>query len=93
MVIDPGFNALWAWSELALAEIAQALGRDADGHRREAERITRALVDQLWSRSREIFLARDERSGQLLGERTVAGLIPLYCRGCPPVYATPCAPH
>ena len=83
VVIDPGFNALWAWSELALAEIAQALGRDADGHRGEAERITSALVDQLWSSSREIFLARDERSGQLLGERTVAGLIPLVLPGLP----------
>ena len=83
VVIDPGFNALWAWSELALAEIAQALGRNADGHRREAERITAALVDQLWSTSREIFLARDERSGQLLGERTVAGLIPLVLPGLP----------
>jgi hypothetical protein len=77
VVVDPGFNALWAWSELALAEIAQVLGRDPAKHRREAERITTALVDQLWSPSREIFLALDQRSGQLLAERTVASLIPL----------------
>jgi hypothetical protein len=83
VVVDPGFNALWAWSELALAEIAGALGRDSDAHRREAERITRALVDQLWSTGAEIFLARDERSGGLLGERTVAGLIPLMLPGLP----------
>jgi hypothetical protein len=83
VVIDPGFNALWAWSELALAEIAQAMGRNPEGHQREAERITGALVDQLWSPSREIFLARDERSGRLLEERTVAGLIPLVLPGLP----------
>lgn len=77
VVVDPGFNALWAWSELALAEIARALGRNPDGHQREAERITTELVDQLWSTDSEIFLARDKRSGRLLGERTVAGLIPL----------------
>jgi hypothetical protein len=59
------------------------LGRDPAGHRREAERITTALVDQLWSPSRDIFLALDERSGQLLAERTVAGLIPLVLPGLP----------
>jgi Mannosylglycerate hydrolase MGH1-like glycoside hydrolase domain len=83
VVADPGFNALWAWSELALAELARGLGRDPAGHRREAERITTALVDQLWSASREIFLARDMRSGRLLEERTVAGLIPLVLPGLP----------
>ena len=83
VVIDPGFNALWAWSELALAEVAQAMGRKYEGHRLEAERITTALVDQLWSTSREIFLARDMRSGRLLEERTVAGLIPLVLPGLP----------
>ena len=55
VVADPGFNALWAWSELALAELARVLGRDPAGHRREAERITTALVDQLWSTSRKSF--------------------------------------
>jgi hypothetical protein len=83
VVVDPGFNALWAWSELALAEIARVLGRDTAGHQREAERITTALVDQLWSTSHEMFLARDVRSGGLLAERTVAGLIPLVLPGLP----------
>jgi hypothetical protein len=93
IVLDPGFNALWAWSELALAEMARALGRDPARHWREAERITMALVEQLWSTSHEIFLARDVRSGRLLDERTVAGLIPLVLPGLPPgvrdsLYAT-----
>jgi hypothetical protein len=83
VVVDPGFNALWAWSEMALVEIAQALGRNPDGHRREAERITTELVDQLWSTESGIFLARDHRSRRLLGERTIAGLIPLVLPGLP----------
>jgi hypothetical protein len=83
IVLDPGFNALWAWSELALAEMARALGRDPAGHRREAERITTALVDQPWSTSHEIFFARDVRSGRVLEERTVAGLIPPVLPGLP----------
>src|SRR5829696_1050449 len=52
LVVDPAFNALWARSELALAEIARSLGQDPGGHRAEAERITTAVVDQLWSESR-----------------------------------------
>ena len=83
LVVDPAFNALWAWSELALAEIARNLGRDSRGHLAEAARITAALVDQLWSESRSLFLARDERSDRLLPERTVAGLIPLILPGLP----------
>ena len=84
LVVDPAFNALWAWSELALADLARRLGRDDDGHRVEAARITAAMVDRLWSAEHGQFLARDERSGQLLPERTVAGLIPLVLPGLPP---------
>jgi len=40
LVVDPAFNALWARSELALAEIARSLGQDPGGHLAEAERIT-----------------------------------------------------
>jgi glycogen debranching enzyme len=83
LVVDPAFNALWARSELALAEIARSLGRDSRGHLAEAARITAALVDQLWSKSRGLFLARDERSDRLLPERSVAGLIPLILPGLP----------
>jgi glycogen debranching enzyme len=76
-------HQLWAWSELALAEIAPRIGRDAGGHVDEAARITTAIVEQLWSADRELFLARDERTGRLLPERTVAGLIPLVLPGLP----------
>src|SRR6188472_3635170 len=83
LVVDPAFNALWAWSELALAEIARRLGRDEGPHLAEAMRITAAMVDRLWSEDHGQFLARDERSGRQLPERTVAGLIPLVLPGLP----------
>ena len=82
-VLDPAFNALWAWSELALADLARRLGRDDSGHRAEAARITAAMVDRLWSAEHGQFLARDMRSGGLLPERTVAGLIPLVLPDLP----------
>jgi hypothetical protein len=88
LVVDPTFNALWAWSELALAEIARRLGRDHDGHLTEAARITAAMVDQLWSEDRGLFLGRDVRSGRLLPEPTVAGLIPVILPGLPPEVVT-----
>jgi Trehalase len=83
VVVDPTFNALWAWSELALADMARRLGHDDNRHVAEAERITAAMVDQLWSDDRGLFLARDVRSGRLLPERTVAGLIPLILPDLP----------
>jgi glycogen debranching enzyme len=82
-VVDPAFNALWAWSELALAEIARRIGLDDAEHVREAARITAAMVEQLWSADRGLFLARDGRTRRLLPERTVAGLIPLVLPGLP----------
>jgi glycogen debranching enzyme len=81
LVVDPAFNALWAWSELALADIARRLGRDDSGHLAEAAQITTAMVDQLWSQERGLVLARDALSGRRLPERTVAGLIPLVLPG------------
>jgi glycogen debranching enzyme len=74
---------LWAWSELALADIVRRLGRDDSTHVAEAARITAAMVDQLWSEERGLFLPCDARSGRQLPERTVAGLIPLVVPSLP----------
>jgi len=91
VVVDPAFNALWARSELALADLAHVLDRDSDVHRAEARRITGELVDQLWSGNAGIFLARDVRSSQLREERTVSGLIPLVLPELPgEVFAALC---
>jgi hypothetical protein len=83
LVIDPAFNALWASSELALAELAEHIGADPTPHRREGARITEAIVGGLWSERQGLFLARDARTGQTLGERSVAGLLPLLLPGLP----------
>lgn len=86
VVIDPGFNALWAWSELALADIARRLRLDDGRHRAEADRITAALIEDLYV-DRPVhgglFHAVDQRSGRRLAERTVGGLIPLVLPGLP----------
>jgi glycogen debranching enzyme len=83
LVVDPAFNALWAWSELALAELAGYAGADSEPHRMEADRILEAMVVELWSEELGIFIARDARTEQRLGERTVAGLLPLLLPALP----------
>ena len=87
LVVDPAFNALWAWSELALARIARVLRLDPAPHEAEAARITGALVAHLWSADAGIFRAWDQVGGQPLPERTVGGLIPLLLPGLPPSVA------
>ncbi len=83
VVVDPAFNALWAWSELALARISRILGLDPAPHEAEAARITEALVAHLWSPDAGIFLARDHVGGQRLTEVTVGGLVPMLLPGLP----------
>lgn len=77
VVLDPAFNALWAWSELALAGIAATAGHDGKTHLAEAARITAALHAHLYHPEARLFLARDHRTAATLPERTVSGLIPL----------------
>ena len=81
-VIDPGFNALWARSELALAQIAEIIGADPEPHRDRAEQLTNAL-EALWSDSMKCYVARDELTGDLQHYRTVSGLVALLLPGSP----------
>ena len=85
VVLDAGFNALWGWSELALADLAGQIGADAGRHRAEAERITAALVDELFlaDAGGGLFHARDQRTDRRIPERTVGGLLPLVLPGLP----------
>lgn len=92
-VADPAFNALWAWSELALADLISLAvtegltNRPAESgiaeHRRAARQITVALVERLWSHESGMFHALDVRSGRLQPARTVGGLIPLLLPDLP----------
>ncbi|MET8845372.1 hypothetical protein [Amycolatopsis sp. NPDC004625] len=74
-VEDPGFNALLADAELALAEIADELGLPSGAHREAAARIEKALQETLWHDG--FFFARDVLTGSLTPEYTCAGLLPL----------------
>lgn len=75
VVEDPGFNALLADAELALAEIAEQLGLPSDAHREAAARVAKALQETLWHNG--FFFARDVRTGSLTPQYTCAGLLPL----------------
>ncbi|MEV6791874.1 trehalase family glycosidase [Streptomyces sp. NPDC051320] len=82
-VEDPCFNALLIVSEHALARIATATGADPARHERRAAQLTDALVARLWSSAEGMFLCRDLVGGELIPERSVAGLVPLIVPGLP----------
>lgn len=82
-VEDPAFNALLIASEYALARIAQELGATATARRARAERLTAALVERLWDPAEGMFFCRDVRTGELIPERGVAGLVPLLLPALP----------
>lgn len=84
-VEDPSFNALLIASEYALARIEAELGlHDASAAREaRAKGLTGVLVDRLWDPADGMFLCRDLRSGQLVPERGVGGLIPLILPALP----------
>jgi len=82
-VEDPAFNALLIASEHALARIARELGATGTARHARAERLTGVLIDRLYDARRGIFLCRDVRSGELIPERGVSGLIPLLLPALP----------
>ena len=84
LVIDPLFNALWAWSEEALAGIADVIGLDPAPHVERAARLTEAMTDRLFDPQLATFTAYDVRAGARIPRRTVAGLVPLVLGHLPP---------
>ncbi|RBQ18169.1 hypothetical protein DP939_19910 [Spongiactinospora rosea] len=83
VVEDPLFNALYGAAEAALARIAAVVDADPAPHLRRAEEITQAMLERLWDPSGGIFRARDVRTGEMLPEDSVAGLVPLILPGLP----------
>ena len=79
-VEDPAVNALWARSEIALAEIAGTIGADPEPHRVRAAELRQSL-ESLWDPTIGMYTARDLVTGQLQPYRTVSGLIPLLVPG------------
>lgn len=79
----PTFNAIMGAAEVALAEIAGAVGADPAPHRRRAQRITDTIADRLYDLETRTFRARDVRTGALTKARCVSGLVPLILPGLP----------
>jgi hypothetical protein len=80
----PTFNAISAAAEHALSGIAEVVGADPAPHRREAARITAALVERLFNPATGMFHARDLYTDQLSPARSIGGLVPLILPDLPP---------
>jgi hypothetical protein len=76
VAVDPLFNALLAWAEEALAQIADVIGEPSVPHRRRAEQIRDALLARSYDPAAGQFRALD-RNGNRIAEYTVGGLVPL----------------
>jgi hypothetical protein len=76
VAVDPLFNALLAWSEEALAEIAEILGKPPEPHRERAAAIRDALIARCYDPAAGHFFALD-RDGARVPEHCVGGLAPL----------------
>ncbi|HEX6685813.1 MAG TPA: hypothetical protein VF062_23760 [Candidatus Limnocylindrales bacterium] len=87
LVECPGFNALTASAELALADIATAIGADPLPHRERAAAITRAMVDRLYNPETGMFHALDVRTDKLSPARCINGLIPIILPDLPEAIA------
>ncbi|WP_433828626.1 MGH1-like glycoside hydrolase domain-containing protein [Actinoplanes sp. CA-015351] len=84
-VANPGFDAILGAADLALAQIAGALGRpsDADRHRDRAQAVTAAMVRRLWDPATRTFRSRDARTGEAGPAHTAGGLLPLLLPDLP----------
>jgi mannosylglycerate hydrolase MGH1-like protein len=76
VAVDPLFNALLAWSEEALAEIADILREPSEPHRRRATAIRDALLARSYDASAGHFFALDH-DGSRVAEHCIGGLAPL----------------
>lgn len=82
-VIDPLFNGILAWSESALADIAELVGQDPSAHRVNSDRVRDAMIEHLFDRELSVFDSLDVVHGGRAGKRTVSGLVPLTLTALP----------
>ncbi len=76
VAVDPLFNALLAWSEEALGQIADIIGEPSEPHRVRAAAIRDALLARCYDPVAGHFFALD-RDGVRVPEYCVGGLVPL----------------
>ncbi len=81
LFVDPLFNAVLLWSELAAAEIAGLLGEDPAPHQAAARRIREALAREMWSPRRRRFGPWDLRRNEREPEDTVISFMPILDPG------------
>ncbi|MGH2711807.1 MAG: MGH1-like glycoside hydrolase domain-containing protein [Actinomycetota bacterium] len=82
LVEDPMFNAIWAWSAHALAEIAGILGEDGARFEEDGARITKAIEEKLWlGDGIDRFYPLDVRSGEPTNHHSVVSFMPLIAPG------------
>ena len=82
VVEDPTFNAIWARSELALADIAALIGADPEPHRAQYRQLTDSLAG-LWNTELAVYVPRNVRTGEQLPVAAVSGLVPLILPDVP----------
>jgi hypothetical protein len=88
LVQPPLFNAIYLWSELALAEIAGLVGADPARHVEAAGRIRRGIRERLWDPRTRRFLTRDVRTGRHIRKASVDSALPLLDPDLPEAMVT-----
>src|SRR6266542_4188339 len=73
----PLFNAIYLWSELALAEIAKLVGAEEGPHLAAAGRIRQGIVRRLWDPEQRRFLPWDARTQRRIHKASVDAAMPL----------------
>jgi neutral trehalase len=73
----PLFNAIYLWSELALAEIARLVDAQEGPHLAAARRIRDGIVRNLWDPEHGRFLAHDLRTKRRIRKASVDAAMPL----------------
>jgi glycogen debranching enzyme len=73
----PQFNAIYLWSELALAAIARLVDAEQGPHLAAAGRIRDGIVGRLWDPERKRFSAQDLRTRRRIRKASVDAASPL----------------
>ena len=75
------FNAIWAWSAHALAEIAEAVGEDGTEFREDGERIVHAIEAHLWHAGHRWTTPYDVQRGMRMSHRSIVSIMPIIAPG------------
>lgn len=79
LVQEPMFNAILSYSNEALIELGEWLGRDTGQQREWHIQTNRALNDRLWDEERGYYICHDKVHGRNINNATASGLMPLLC--------------